>query len=189
MNIERFIPIKKGEIFWTLTLPDGSEKSGKLINKVTLDSSVVIARLMSGASTNGVVALAVGTGDGAWDPLNPPAATKYQRSLYNEISRKAYSSTQFIDSSGTVSVVPTNIVDYIFTFGASEAVGQLTEMGLLGGDINSNMAITNPITPPNGSYDPTVDITGKDALINYITFPVITKPVGSTLSWTWRLTF
>jgi hypothetical protein len=62
-------------------------------------------------------------------------------------------------------------------------------MGLLGGDINTNMSITNPILPPNGTYDPTVDMTGKDTLVNYLTFPVINKPATSTLTWVWRLTF
>ena len=74
-------------------------------------------------------------------------------------------------------------------FSESEAVGALTEMGLLGGDVNSNMAVRNPILPANGTYDATIDVTGKDILVNYLTFPVINKPATSTLQWTWRLTF
>jgi hypothetical protein len=62
-------------------------------------------------------------------------------------------------------------------------------MGLIGGDININMSLRNPILPPNGPYDPNVDTTGKDILVNYVTFPSIGKPANSTLSWTWRLIF
>jgi hypothetical protein len=163
---------------------------------VTLDAGVLIARLMKSTITPnlsepkfGVYALAVGTGDVGWNPMMPPSATPGQRSLYNELGRKAASSSNFVDSAGSVSGIPTNVVDFNFTFANSEAVGPLTEMGLIGGDLSTNMAVTSPILPPNGIYDPTVDVTGKDALANYLTFPVINKPPTSALSWTWRLTF
>ncbi len=70
-----------------------------------------------------------------------------------------------------------------------ETVGPLTEMGILGGDVDSNMAVRNPILPANGIYDATVNVVGKDMLVNYKTFKVINKPAGTTISWTWRLTF
>jgi hypothetical protein len=136
----------------------------------------------------GIYALAVGTGDTSWDPLNPPPGNVYQRSLYNELARKTVSVTSFIKEDGTISGVRTHVVDFTTTFTESEAVGTLTEMGLLGGDVNSNMSLRNPILPPNGPYDPTVDVTGKDILVNYVSFPAITKPHNSTLSWTWRIT-
>lgn len=182
----------RGEIFWTLkNSVSGEETCGHLMNTVTLDAGVLIARLMKNplGTSFGVYALAVGTGDVGWDPMNPPSANTYQRSLCNEIARKAASSSQFIDSNGLVSSIPTNIVDFSFTFSESEAVGPLTEMGLVGGDISSNMSIRNPVLPPNGTYDPTVDLTGVDTLCNYLTFPVINKPITSSMNLTYRLTF
>lgn len=187
----------KGEVFWELRDSKTGQVTGGKLNVVTLDASILIARLMKGTGAPiahqsepsfGVLALAVGTGDIAWNPLNPPPATTTQRSLFNELARKQIATTDFIDADGAISGVPTNVVDYTTIFAESEAVGTLTEMGLLGGDISTNMATRNPILPPNGSYDPTVDVTGKDTLVNYVTFPAISKPPTSTLSWTWRLT-
>jgi hypothetical protein len=189
----------KGEVFWEVrdSRTGRVTESGKL-NVVTLDASILIARLMKGTGAAiphqsepsfGVFALAVGTGDISWNPLNPPAATNTQRSLFNELARKQIATTNFINQSGGISGVPTNVVDFNTTFAESEAVGVLTEMGLLGGDVNTNMSITNPVLPPNGTYDPTVNLVGLDTLVNYVTFPAISKPPTSTLSWTWRLTF
>lgn len=189
----------EGEIFYELR--DGS--SGNLIesgslgkNIVTRDASILVARLMkSPASPNvseprfGCFALAMGTGDVGWDPMNPPAATKTQRSLYNEIGRKQFAVTSFVTSGGAISSIPTNVVDLTTTFSESEVVGPLTEMGIIGGDVDTNMAIRNPILPANGMYDPTVDVVGKDLLVNYKTFKVINKPAGTTISYTWRLSF
>lgn len=196
MGSERIRKVK-GEIFWELkdTETGGIEK-GHINNIVVLDASILLARLMKSPVTPnvsepafGVFALGVGTGNVSWDILDPPAPTTSQRSLENEIARKQNSSSDFIDGSGNISAIPTNVVDFTTIFSESEAVGALVEMGLLGGDISTNMAVTNPVLPPSGTYDPTVDVTGKDALVNYITFPVINKPATSTLTWTWRLTF
>lgn len=189
----------RGEVFWTLTdVRTGAEERGGLKNVVTLDASVLLARLAKGTGTPtvhvsepnfGIFALAVGTGDPNWDPLSPPPATVSQRGLWNELGRKAIQSTAFIDGDGVPSAVPTSVVDFITQFSESEAVGPLTEMGLLGGDISTNMSVVNPVLPPNGPYDPTFNLVGKDTLVNYITFPVITKPATSTLQWVWRLHF
>lgn len=190
--------IRSGEII--VEIRDG--KTGRLIhqdrffNKVTKDASILIARLMKSTSVPnvsepkfGCFALAVGTGDIGWDPLNPPPANENQRSLYNEIGRKQFTATNYITSAGAISSIPTNIIDYTAIFSESEAVGAITEMGILGGDVNTNMAITNPILPPNGTYDATVDVTGKDMLVNYKTFSVKSKDPGQTLGFTWRLTY
>jgi hypothetical protein len=188
----------KGEIFWEMRDSNTGVVTGNKLNVVTLDASVLIARFLKGTGTStanlsepsfGVFALAVGTGDVSWNPLNPPAATNTQRSLFNELARKKIATTAFIDGNGNPSGVPTNIVDFTTTFAESEAVGTLTEMGLLGGDVNTNMSIRNPILPPNGTYDPTVNVVGKDQLINFVSFPAISKPATSTLSWVWRLSF
>lgn len=193
---ERFSPYS-GEIFWEMRIGKSGAlmSSGYFRNLVTFDASILVARLLKSPSIAnvsepkfGAFALAVGTGDIGWDPQNPPPATKTQRSLYNEISRKQFSALQYIDSDGNISSVPTNVIDLTAIFSESEAVGSLTEMGILGGDVNTNMAITNPILPPNGTYDPTVNVVGKDMLLNYKTFGAQNKPAGATLSFTWRIT-
>lgn len=187
-----------GEVFWEMRdSVTGAVSSGHHKNIVVLDAGLLLARFLKGTGTAipnvseprfGVYALAVGTGDVGWNVQNPPAATNTQRSLFNEIGRKAIASTSFITSLGAISSVPTNVVDFTTTFSESEAVGPLTEMALIGGDLSTNMAVLNPILPPNGAYDPTVNTVGKDIMINYITFPVINKPPTSTLTWSWRLT-
>lgn len=194
---EQFHPYK-GEIFWELrdAATGALQDSGHIKNVVTIDASILIARLMkSTASANtsepkfGAYCLAVGTGDAGWNLQNPPMATNTQRSLFNEIGRKTFSSTTFIDVNGSTSLIPTNVLDLTTVFSESEAVGPITEMGVIGGDVSTNMATRNPVLPANGAYDPTVSTVGKDMLVNYVTFPVINKPASSTLSWTWRFTF
>lgn len=187
----------RGEVFWELTDSATQEITrGHVNNIVTLDAGILIARLMKSTTTAyqsepkfGVYALAVGTGDVGWNPMNPPPANVFQRSLFSEIARKAVASSNFVTSTGSVSGIPTHVVDFNFTFSEAEAVGPLVEMGLIGGDCSTNMAVRNPVMPPNGSYDATTDVTGNDALANFLTFPVINKPATSTLSITWRLTF
>jgi hypothetical protein len=189
----------RGEVFWVMRdTVTGKETRGHIKNVVTLDASILIARLMKGTGTSiahqsepsfGIYALAVGTGELGWNLQNPPPATNTQRSLWNELARKAIANTSFINQDGTIAGVPTNVVDFTTTFAESEAVGPITEMGLVGGDISTNLSVRNPVLPPNGLYDPTVDLVGLDTLVNYLTFPVINKPATSTLAWTWRLTF
>lgn len=183
----------RGDVF--MRLRDG--RTGELQeerehrNLVVLDASILIARLMkdNAEPPKGIFALAVGTGDVGWDPMSPPAPTNTQRALYSEITRKTFSSTQFINAGGTPVAYPTKVVDFTTIYTESEAVGPLVEMGLLGGNISTNLATTNPVSPPNGSYDPTVDLTDFETLCNFLTFPVINKPATSTFEITWRLTF
>lgn len=192
-----YFPAVKGEVFWEMRCGlTGGVTSGHLKNVVTKDASVLIARLMKGTATAhqsepayGIHALAVGTGDVGWNLQSPPQATNTQRSLFNEIARKAVSVTQYVTSTGSVTTTPTHVIDVTTTFSESEAVGAITEMGLLGGDVSPVMATRTPVLPPNGAYDPTVTLVGKDTLVNYLTFPVLNKPATSTLNWTWRLTF
>lgn len=186
-------PGLRGDVFLSLrnARTGALEHNWERRNLVVLDASILIARLVKDSQEppQGAFALAIGSGDVGWDVLNPPAATNTQRSLYAEISRKTFASTQFVDSSGVPVGYPTNIVDFQTIFSESEAVGPLVEMGILGGNVSSNLSITNPVTPPNGPYDATEDLTGSETLLNYLTFPVISKPATSTLSITWRLTF
>lgn len=183
----------RGDVFFTLR--DGAtgevQEERELRNLVVMDAGILIARLMKNnvEPPHGIYALAVGTGDVGWPVLSPPAPTLTQRALYSEITRKTFANTQFINPAGAPVAYPTNVVDFTTTFSESEAVGPLVEMGLLGGNISTNMSIRNPVIPANGPYDPTVDLTTKDTLINYLTFPVISKPATSTLTIVWRLTF
>jgi hypothetical protein len=160
-------------------------------NLVVKDASVLIARLIKDSSEVpfGAFCLAVGSGDAGWDLMNPPSPTVTQRSLYGEISRKTFVNTQFIDAGGIPVGYPTHVVDFTTTFSESEAVGPLCEMGLVAGNVSSNLSIRNPVLPPNGPYDATVDLTLYETLLNHLTFPVINKPPTSTLTIVWRLTF
>lgn len=160
-------------------------------NLVVLDASILIARLMkdNAEPPHGIFALAVGTGDVGWNPMSPPSPTTTQRALYSEITRKTFASTTFIDAGGVPVAYPTKVVDFSTIFTESEAVGPLVEMGLLGGNISSNLAVKNPVSPPNGAYNATVNLTNYETLVNFLTFPVINKPATSTLEITWRLTF
>jgi hypothetical protein len=160
-------------------------------NVVTMDASILIARLVKDSleAPHGAFVLAVGSGDIGWNPLSPPAATNTQRALFAEITRKTFASSQFIDGDGVPVGYPTNVVDFTTVFAESEAVGPLVEMGIIGGNISSNMSIKNPVTPPNGPYDATVDLTTAETLCNYLTYGVIVKPATSTFTVTWRLSF
>lgn len=182
----------RGDVF--ITMRDGQtgviQEHREVHNIVTLDASILIARLVKDNQEppKGAYVLAMGSGDSGWDPMNPPAATNTQRALYSEITRKTFSTTQFIDAGGIPVGYPTHIVDFTTTFTESEAAGPLVEMGIIGGDISTNMSVKNPVSPPHGTYDPTVDLTLYETLLNYLTFQVINKPATSTLSITWRLT-
>jgi len=183
----------KGEIFYKMHDAVTGElvEEGHIQNIVTRDLSILLARLAKDSiePAHGIFALAMGTGDAGWDLQNPPAATNTQRSLYSEIARKTFSATNFIDSGGATSAVPTNIVDFTTSFTATEAVGTLVEMGLIGGDVSDDLGTTSPVTPANGVFDETEDVRGQDTLCNYLTFPVINKPSSATMVVTWRLTF
>lgn len=182
----------RGDVFITLRdARTGEVQEHELRNLVVLDASILIARLMKDNSEppKGIFALAVGTGAIGWNPMSPPAPTNTQRALYSEITRKTFATTQFINGGGSPVAYPTKVVDFTTTFTESEAVGPLVEMGLLGGNISTNLSITNPVSPPNGPYDPTVDLTTKETLLNYLTFAVVNKPATSTMTIVWRLTF
>jgi len=183
----------RGDVF--LTVRNGStgavEYEWEKRNLVVQDASILIARLVKDNQEppKAAFVLAVGTGDTGWDPMNPPAPTDTQRALYAELTRKTFSNTEFVTTGGVPVAYPTKTVDFTTIYTESEAVGPLVEMGLVGGNIDTNLSIKNPYSPPNGPYDPTVDLTNYETLINYLTFPVVNKPATSTLEIVWRLTF
>lgn len=187
-GIERFKPAKdrsgvalgfreqtgvriEGWVFTTMNYNDGRQEVRDLgKNVITNSASILLARLIKDnvEPANGAFALAVGLGAVGIDPNNPPPATAAQTQLANELTRKQFQSINFI-SGGVVSATPTNVIDLTTFFDESEAVGGLTEMGLVGGDAT--------LTANTGT------------LINYRTFPIINKPPTATLTITWRLTF
>ena len=162
-------------------------------NIITLDAGILAARLFrnsldpSASQNNGLTMLAVGTG-ATGNLLSPDAPQNTQRRLNNEISRKAFEVAQYRNASGVAVAFPTNIVDFTTVFGEAEAVGPLNEMGLMS-TASANPGTLNPINNGPSNYDATIDVTGKDIMVNYLTFSVVTKPSTATLAITWRLTF
>jgi len=185
----------KGRVF--LELRDARtgevQEQREVDNVVTLDASLLVARLCKDNQEpkHGINMLAVGTGAlGAL--LNPDAPSAEQRRLNNEIARKPFSETTFRDANGAAVAIPTNVVDFTTIYGESEAVGPLNEMGLLS-TISDNTAVKNdnPNFAGQGGqpYDPTVDVTNYDLLVNYLTFAVVSKPATSILTVTWRISY
>lgn len=170
-------PIAKGEIFvrYKLGAPESRQEVGELVaeNLVTLDASVLLARLMKDPSdpAAGVAYFALGLGDdGTWDLFNPPAPTDDTEQLVSEIARVPITRAVFIDPlTGLETTTPTNIVDFDFDVTEAEAVGRLVECGLVGGDATTT--------------------ANSGTLITYRTFGVISKSSTMVLSFTYRLTF
>jgi hypothetical protein len=191
----------KGDVFATLRYEDGKEEI--VIDKsniYTLDGGVLAAILFSnnaGQSNNRFVnMLAVGTG-ASGSPQNPDIPDYQQRALNTPLYKKTFSSVVYRKADGSLSVdgnndpIPTNIVDFTTTFESSEAVGALTEMGLISSVNNSfleNSFVKNPNNFPL-ERDVSEAVLDYDVLVNYLTFPVINKPNGAILAITWRLTF
>ena len=135
--------------------------------------------------------LAVGTG-ASGSSASPDIADYRQRSLNTPLFRKSFTSRVYRKPDGDLSNVPTNIVDFTTTFESADAVGALTEMGLMcnvsgvSGGANEFSHIADVFHFRDVE---TTDITNSDILVNYLTFPVINKPSGAILAITWRLTF
>lgn len=158
-------------------------------NLVVLDGGVLAAMLFAAGSTGTPGLIMLGVGTGATGPiLSPDVPDPRQRHLNAEIARKPFSSTTFRTSLGAVSAVPTNIVDFTTIFGDGEAVGPLNEMGLMR-TISLNPFVTNPVPSVFPVYDPTIDLTLFDVMVNYLSFGAIVKPSASVLTITWRLTY
>ena len=152
-------------------------EDGKLVhsyespNVIVNTASILIARLLKDNSepTNGISHLAIGSGNAGWDLFDPPAPTTSQTVLENEFFRKEVDLTTFVHpDTGEPTTVPTNIVDYSVTFGESEAVGPIVEMGLFGGEAT--------------------DQSNTGTMINWRTFPVINKTSTMTLTIIFRIT-
>lgn len=181
----------KGEVFFELTYPDARREVLHKQNIYTLDGGVLAAMLFSaqarGSIVKGPICLAVGDG-ATGSTLNPDLADNRQRALKHEVYRKSFSSTVFRTPTGLISEVATNIVDFTTVFTESEGNAYLNEMGLIS-HFETDITDKNPVVATFPEYDTTVDLYGKDILVNYLTFPVISKIQGAVLAITWRLTF
>ena len=188
-GMERVCYPYEGKVIFHMT--DGT--SGDVLahfekdNIIVLDAGLVAAAHFKGEMSGGVKMLAIGTG-ATGNLLSPDAPQNTQRKLNNEITRKAFSSTTYRTAEGVAVSYRTNIVDFTTTFGESEAVGALNEMGLLV-PYSLNPATTNPINNGPTNYDASIDTEGLDLLCNYLSFSVISKPATAVLAITWRLTF
>jgi len=189
-HIERPFPMS-GEFF--LKMEDS--RTGEVLvewhkkNLITLDAGILAARLFrdNREPNRGAYMLSIGTGaTGAL--LSPDLPDSRQRKLNAEIARKTFSATTFRDISGVAVAYPTNVIDFTTTFGESEAVGALNEMGIIS-PVSDNPSTTNPNPNNFPTYDSTLDLTPYDIQINILNFAVISKPSTALLSLTWRLTF
>lgn len=180
----------RGDVFFRMVDASSGEVLEEFIRKnvITLDAGILAAILFRdpASRSNGFNMLAVGTG-ATGSILNPNAPDPRQRSLNAEIARKPWSSTTFRDASGNAVAIPTNIVDYTVTYDEAEAVGPLTEMGILS-TISDNPAVKNDNPDAFPNRDLTRDLSTLDILGNYLAFPVISKPSTARLTITWRIT-
>jgi len=183
--------IAQGEFILEMT----DARTGKVLHRfhkkniITLDAGIQAARYFKDKDepAHSANMLAIGTG-ATGSLLSPDAPDPRQRKLNAEISRKTFSNTTFRDSGGNAVAIPTNIVDFTCTYSEAEAVGPLNEMGIIS-TISDNPLVLNQNPNSFPTRDTTVDLTLYDVLINYLSFPVISKPSTAILTVTWRLTF
>jgi hypothetical protein len=185
----------KGDVFGVLQYEDGREEIVlDKSNVYTLDGGILAAVLFSknlgSGFARGIDMLAVGTG-ASGSTASPDIADYRQRKINVPLFRKGFSSRVYRNDDGSISTVPTNIVDFTTTFESSDAVGALTEMGLMCSfsGVEGGSAEFSQLADVFPDRLLTTDITGSDILVNYLTFPVINKPSGAILAITWRLTF
>lgn len=146
-------------------------------NEITPGFSNLIARLclQNDEPGGGLLYAGVGSGDGSWDPLNPPAPTGNETGMVSEFFRKSWSAAYFVDEFGTPQTVAAaiaanlNTVDFEVSFSEGEAVGLITELGIWGGDATATL--------------------GSGSLCDYETIAGIPKPANATLSFIFRWTF
>lgn len=179
-------PTISGEVFWELDGPDGVTQGHKK-NLVMYDAGILIAYLVTTSGTRNPLMLALGTG-ASGQPNNPDAPDPRYRRLAAEVARKPFATVTSVTSTGAVAGVQTHVVDLTVSFTALEANSPLNEMAIIS-PVSSNPLTTTPNPNLFPTYDVAVNAINYDIMLNYLTFPVLNKPPGSTLTITWRLTF
>jgi hypothetical protein len=144
-------------------------------NAIVVSCRQLLASFMAGPASLGIQGLRVGKGNDSWDTTGNPPATPTQPALVDQhsflVPRTALQ-IDFLDGA-TETTTPTNRLQVVATIGpgmppwpdADHASGNLREFGLVG------------------------SMNGKEALINYVTHPVIIKDPLSTLTRTIWLVF
>lgn len=140
-------------------------------NSIVQGMGVLLARLTKDSQepTSGFSFLAVGTGPIGGNPMSPPPPVFTNTLLHNELGRKTFSNSYFVDPNGLPVVGPTNIVDFETIFGIGEAVGPIVELGIFGGDAT--------VAPNSGT------------MVNHITFPVVSKSASMSVTFLLRFAF
>lgn len=195
-NAKGLLVPKSGTIFMRCEWEDTGEliEERSFENVITEDAGYLAARLFKNNTepTRGLFYLALGTGAGdsavVPDPQNPPLGESDQRALAAEVARRSFHTMSFVNpSTGLVSTIPTKLVDMTATFEGHVANSPLQEMGVIGAP--QFLDGTPAPNPEVKGSDPTIDVSDYDILVNYKTFKVFNKPVGSKLTITWRFQF
>ena len=181
-------------------------KEIEIPNLIVSDASILMAmRMAPGKTTTNLSATPAIQGD-VYDPANNDfvdfglthlalGTGSYANlnlginKLDNEICRKPFNAWSFILPNGNTSSTPTNILKLSTTFTNDTGLHQggnpapITEMGLFGGtkDRLSYVSSTNPA----------IEVNEKDGgiMFNYKTFDVWNKPLNSSLTINWKITF
>ena len=179
-----------GEVEWRLSDVHGNAlKAGRKSNVVTVDASILVAMLVKNtgnpgtssadkAASKGVAYLAYGNGNWTTTPTASASTTR----LISELGRQSpmNGGLSYLANDGTVSTIPTNRIKVQFRIIPNTPV-EIREMGLFGG--NAKSSINGDAYPSDG------DLSDSGILMNYITMDLITVAAGSTLDWSWSLTF
>lgn len=118
---------------------------------------------------DGIIYLAIGTGDPAWDGTGM-VASHTATGLHNEIGRQVLSEEDmaYLNPDGSPASAPTSTLEVTATFSWPGEDQTLREFGLFGGDATEDM--------------------DSGMLINYVIHPSLTLESGSTLRRRLRLT-
>lgn len=155
---------------------DGKERvieTRKYKNIIVDNGAIFQARRFqpTGAIANGFQLISVGDDYGVGSLQDPEQPNGDEVELRNEIARKEIDSWEYLDpDSGEVSGNPTNVLQLHMEFDYGDAVGEIVEMGLFGGDA-----------------DPQVADSGQ--LFAYRVFSVINKTAEIKFRAKWIITF
>lgn len=142
------------EVIDTIINEDGTKEVRNYYNTVVDDCSKLIAVLMSNqARQKGIAFWAVGTGDSSWANDNLPVPQVTNKKLVNETFRKEVlpENITFIDADNKPTTAFTNKLQITMLFKENEALGELREFSLWGGNAtpakDSGIMINHKIHP------------------------------------------